>query len=111
MKNIEMANSISERYGATPYGFSFITRERKDEDLDSKIIKQSGIYYLGGKILTLKDIENRNNPNDRILISNMKSNKIKKVIENTDSYKITLPFYDEDTLLEYIPPKSKTKNA
>ena len=49
-KAVEMAHSISHRYNATPYGFQFITCGRNDEDLNSKIIATSKMYYLGGDI-------------------------------------------------------------
>jgi len=45
-KAIEMSKGIKERYGAVPYGFCFTTRERNDDELDSREIERSGIYYL-----------------------------------------------------------------
>lgn len=101
---IIMAGSIKQRYNATPYGFRFSTRERGPDDLDSKVTERSsGTYYLGGKIETLAEIEARNDPNDAILIQNMKSNGYDKVIVNTNSWKWTQPFTDKDVLLEYTP--------
>jgi hypothetical protein len=97
----KMAKSIKERHGATPYGFRFITRERKEGDFDSKETKRSGIYFLGGKILTLKDIKKRNDPKDSILISNMECNGYNEVIENTNSYRSTFPFKRNDVILQY----------
>ena len=63
-----MAKKIKERHGATPFGFRFTTRQRRNDELDSKVVKTSCMYYLGGKVLTLDDIKKRNDPDDRILI-------------------------------------------
>ena len=46
---MEMGRTILQRHNATPYGFRFITRGRNDEDLDSKQIASSPLYYLGGE--------------------------------------------------------------
>jgi len=100
---VKMARGIKERHGATPYGFRFFTRERGAGDLDSKVVKTGGIYFLGGKILTLAQVKARKKAGDGILISNMECNKIERVIENTNSWRVTLPFRDEDTLLEFTP--------
>jgi len=100
---INMVSSIKERCGATPYGFQFSTRKRKDDELDSYTTKKSGMYFLGGEILTLNTIKKLNNPEDKILISNMESNRFDKVIINTNSWKITLPFTKKDVLLNYTP--------
>ena len=99
-KAVEMARSIVERHGATPYAFYFITKGRKDDELDSKIIKDSPMHYLGGTIYTLKQLKDRHNPGDKILIRNMECNKWHKVIENNNSWRITQPFNKEDILLD-----------
>lgn len=101
IKASEMATKIKERHGAIPYGFRFLTRERGEQDLDSKVIDTSGIYYLGGKVLTLEQVKARKDPKDSILISNMEINKIDRIIENTNSYKITLPLGKKDTVLDW----------
>ena len=97
---IEMARAVNERYGARPFGFRFILRERKEDELDSRVTEQSPMYYLGGRLLSLQDIIDRNDPKDAILISNMRSNDYKQVVENTNSWKTTQPFYDTDILLD-----------
>ena len=96
----KMSESITERYNAKPYGFYFTTRSRNIDELDSKEIKRSHTYYLGGKILTLEEIENRNAPNDSILISNMKCNNYDRVIENTNGWKWTQPLEKDDIVIE-----------
>lgn len=104
-KAVKMADSIKERHGATPYGFYFTTRERKANEFDSKQINRSPTHYLGGKILTLQEVENRNNPDDKILISNMRNNGFDKVIENTNSWKVVQPLHKDDIVLEYEVPQ------
>ena len=99
-KAVEMSKHIKELHNATPYGFRFTTRERKDDELDSIQIETSGAYFLGGRIIMLTEIEAENDPANTILISNMRCNKWNKVIENTNSWKITLPFTDDDVLVE-----------
>lgn len=95
----EMAKDIKERHNSLPYGFSFLTEEIKDGEWEPKETARSNIYYLGGKIETLEEIKSRNDPQDRILISNMECNGFSKVIVNTNSWKITLPFNEEDIIL------------
>jgi len=58
------------------------------------------MFYLGGKILTLQDIKNRNNPNDSILISNMEINKWYCVVENNNSWKTIQPLREDDIILD-----------
>lgn len=98
---VKLSRKIVERHNATPYGFYFITRARSNTELDSKTVKKSGIYYLGGEIRTLKDVKKENNPTNKILISNMEINNYKKVITNINSWAITLPFYKEDKVIKY----------
>jgi hypothetical protein len=95
---VRMAKEIKERHGATPYGFSFKTKE--SDGWSPKTVKESGMYYLGGKLLTLDDITDTKE--NSVLRDNMRFNNYEYVIENTNSWKITLPFYkDKDTLLDW----------
>lgn len=99
----EMARNIEERHSAIPYGFRFSTRERGENDLDSKEVATSNMYYLGGRIRHLDFVILENKPDEQILISNMKNNGWDHVIENTNSWKITQPFVEGDVLLEWKP--------
>lgn len=97
----KMAKKIKQRYGATPYGFRFVTRSREDNELDSRVTKTSSMYFLGGKVLTLADVKARNDEKDKTLIWNMEMNKYDRIIENTNSYKITLPLNEDDVVLDW----------
>jgi len=98
-KAIEMADAITERYNAKPYGFQFKTRERTDDELDSKITEKSNMYYLGGEVFTLAEVKARNDPSDRILISNMECNGYDRIIVNNNSWQFTAPLDDGDIVL------------
>jgi hypothetical protein len=95
----EMTKDIKERHNSLPYGFRFITRSRGDDDLDSKVTDKSPMYYLGGTVLTLQDVEARSDPKDSILISNMKCNGHDRIIINDNSWRVTLPLNKDDVVL------------
>lgn len=97
----EMARAIKERHSATPYGFRFFTRERKDDELDSKTTASSGIYYLGGRVETYEMVLMRNDPKEQILRHNMKYNHIDRIVVNTNSWKVTMPLNDNDVVLDW----------
>lgn len=97
---VSLSKSIKERYDALPYGFYFVTHGRGPNDLDSKKIKSSGMYYLGGKVETYEEIVARNDPKEEILRSNMRCNGYKRIVTNTNSWKWTQPLQDEDTVLD-----------
>ena len=99
-KAVEMSANIKERYGATPYGFYFTTRARGPEDFDSREVNKSGVYFLGGDVLTLADVEAQNDPGNKILISNMRNNGWDKIVVNNSSYKWTQPLLDKDVVLD-----------
>ena len=109
-KAVEMVKDIKERYGATPYGFRFITRSRTNEDLDSKETKRSNLYYLGGKILTLTQVK-KEMPNEHILISNMEINKYKRIIINRNSYQWTQPLRKGDVVLPFRHVSARLDNG
>lgn len=91
-KAIEMSKNIKERHDALPFGFIFSTTINNET-------KTSNFYYLGGKIETIEEIEARNDPEEEILLSNMKCNGIKKVLINTNSWKFTARLNESDIIL------------
>lgn len=97
---VEMAKGIRERHGVTPFGFRFFTRTMNEKDFTVKTEYKPGTYFLGGKLLSLDDIPDTKE--NEILRDNMRYNDWQFVIENTNSWKITLPFNpNKDTLLEF----------
>ena len=96
---VGMAALISERYGASPYGFRFTTRGRGPDDLDSKVIATSPMHYIGGKVETLEEVEARNAPDESILRSNMRGNGCKRIWTSTAGWKWTQPLSDEDVVI------------
>lgn len=101
---VEMAKTVLERHGATPHSFRFSTRSRGPSDLDSRVSDRSPLYWLGGTIETLDDVEARNDPSEEILRANMRGNGVKRVIVNTNSWRFTSAFSDGDVLLPFAPP-------
>lgn len=99
----EMARAITERYSATPFAFSFSTRGRKDDELDSRELATSPMYYLGGEIFTIDQIRERGNPDERILLANMEGNGYDRVIFNHNSWRTVKPLFDNDIVLEWEP--------
>ena len=97
----KMAKRIKERYGAMPYGFYFTTRARGPNDLDSKVIKRSGTYYLHAKVETLAEIEARNDPQEEILRSNMRINGWDRVVTNMEGWRWTQPLQKDDVVLDW----------
>lgn len=99
-KAIDMSGTILERYNTLPYGFQFSTRERGENDFDSKETSRSPMYYLGGEILTIDAVRNQRNPDNDILIFNMECNHWDRVIVNTNSYRWVQPLRDGDIVLK-----------
>lgn len=97
---VSMSSEIKERYGATPYGFCFLTYERGPDDLDSHESARSRMYYLGGTVETLEQIKARNDPKDTILIRNMECNGWDRVVRNDNSWSWTSPLRDGDVVLD-----------
>lgn len=96
---VKMSEKIVERYGAKPFAFVFSTRERGDKDLDSKVTKRSGRYFLGGRVLTLAQVK-KEMPKESILIGNMECNKIARVVVNTNSWRSVQPLESDDVVLD-----------
>ena len=108
-KAVEMAKNIQERHGAKPYGFRFETRLNHADVQDAegvwlkvqeKTVKSSGTYFLGGKLETFDDVVARNSDKENILRSNMEGNGMWIVCINTNSYRSTMPFEENDRIVD-----------
>lgn len=97
----KMAHDVVERHNAIPFAFFFTTRSRTNKQLDSKIIKISPRYFLGGEVKTIEDIEAEHDPKNDILISNMRCNHWPKIVINTNSWRVVQPLLDGDTVLDW----------
>jgi len=106
-KATKMANDITQRHGAKPYGFKFSTKlitdlvvDGEEFEVKPKTVKSSGIHYITGGIRTAEEILRGTDPKEDVLRTNVKCNEIPAIIENCNSYKATMPFYKEDILLD-----------
>lgn len=97
----KIARGIKERHGATPYGFRFTTRSRKESDLDSQVSARSPMYFLGGKVETLEEVEARATKEDQILLSNMRGNGHKRIVTNNNFWRWIRPLEESDVVLEF----------
>ena len=63
--------SEARRYRKTQdgYGFFFITRERTDDELDSRIVAESGFHFLEGAYVPIEETERRG---PSILLDNLR---------------------------------------
>lgn len=95
----QMAKDVIERHGAKPFGFHFLTRERREDELNSRIVKRSTFYWLGGKIRTREEVEADNLPNEETLRWNMRTNNIKALVVNENYWTYTGALGDDDTIL------------
>lgn len=96
-----MARQTIQRHNARPYAFQFSTRSREDDELDSKEVARSPLYYLGGKVETLAQVKARATDKDRILVSNMECNKWDRIITNDNSWRWVQPLNDTDIVLDF----------
>lgn len=102
---VTLAADVVERHSARPYGFRFLTRERGDNELDSKVTESSGVYYLGGRIDTIDDVRKRADPKEEILLANMECNGIDRIVINENSWRWTQPLGERDTVLDVALPE------
>lgn len=98
-KAIQMSYRITESYGAKPYAFYFTMRGRREDELNSREIARSGVYYIRARIETLEQMKIRNDPGDEILINNMGYNHWDRVVRGESPYAWAEPLEDGDTVL------------
>lgn len=105
---IALNENIVARYGAKPYGFRFMTLRVADPvddghggtmKVEDKVIAKSSFHFLGGKVETYPEVLARNDKEENTLRFNMRCNKFWTVIINTNSYKTTRPFENDDVVV------------
>ena len=94
-----MAKSISERYNATPYAFQFLTKSRGEQDLDSKVVKRSEVFFVHCKVQTLEQLVWRDDPKEEILRQNMEINGWDRIATTVTGWKWSQPMGERDVCL------------
>ena len=96
---LKIARGVTERYNAKPFGFQFFTKERGENDLDSKVTEKSHMYYIGGIIKNKSDVA-KEYGEDSVLYQNMVCNKFDRIVENNNSWKVVQRLLKGDVVLD-----------
>lgn len=106
---VKLADDVLERYDAKPYGFRFETRVVVPDvpdgqggflKVETRLVNESGTYFLGGKLETLDEVEGRNDPKESILRYNMRCDAGCIVCVNTNSFRHTQVFGENDFVID-----------
>lgn len=101
----DMARTITERHGAKPYGFQFITKivaepvpdgEGGTLDVTPKEVERSGTHYITGELTLYDEVPLC----EDTLRSNMRRNRHPIYIENNNSYRFTISFEESDCIVD-----------
>jgi hypothetical protein len=104
-KALAMAEEIQQRHGARPYAFYFETRivagpisdgEGGTLTVEPKTVAKSGVHFIDGKLRTIDQIEERADPREAILLSNMRCNDWPIACVTTRSWKHVGIFEERD---------------
>ncbi len=105
---ISLSKKVSERHGATPYAFDIVTKLVADPIDDGqggtmkvfpKEIGRKGRYYLGGEVITYDQVIAREGAGS-IWAMNMRGNRDPVSVQNTNSYKSTQIFREQDVIVD-----------
>lgn len=111
---VNKAKTIKERHNATPYGFRLRKIKRFEEvqvgdtimNLPEQVGKWSGTYFITGNIQSYHTVPRTKDNN--ILLGNMWCNSMWLVVTNTNSYRATHPFNEEDKIVGWDGRTVKT---
>lgn len=98
-KALKMSEEIKERHGARPYGFCFTTMKRGLREFTPREVDRSGMYYVNCEVQTLVEMEARSDPEESILLQNMKMNGWDKIVTTKSGWKWSHPLEDTDIVL------------
>lgn len=90
---LRIANTITERYNARPYGFVFTTKE--SDGWQPKEAKRSPFHFINCEVQTLAEVDKGS-----ILHSNMKNNNWPAVVSPKKGWRFTQPFTGDDVIVD-----------
>ncbi len=107
--NIKQAIYLAKKFDMLPYAFQFSTWLETDPIIieEEKFVtkpkkkKESGLYYLTGLVRSAKSILAGTDEKENILRSNVKCNNFKAIIQNSNSWLSTTPFYKDDVVIDW----------
>lgn len=106
-----IAATITERYGAVPYGFQFRTLLVADPvpdglggtmNVQPKELRKSCMYFINGRVLSLAQVKVEM-PSETILIGNMEYNRWTHIVTgplNGKGWRWTQPFAEDAKLVD-----------
>lgn len=105
---MRLAQGITERHGAKPYGFRFETRiVAQDIDdgyggklrVEPRAIKTSALHHIKATIESYDEVVARNSPREDTLRFNMRYNDIPFVAVTTNSFRAVHPYEPGDCVV------------
>lgn len=102
----KLAKGITERHGATPYGFYFETRLESDPIPDGeggelkvlpRTVAKSGMYYINGEVLRFSNIPATKE--FAVLRDNMRGNRHPVAVQTGNGYRHTDFFEEKDCVV------------
>lgn len=106
---VDRSKSVTERHGARPYGFRFITRmehapipdgEGGTLAVEPKTLVETGTYFIDGRLRKYDEVVAENDPKESILRSNMRQMPI--VVETQNSWRHTAAFNEGDFVVNNL---------
>lgn len=101
----DMARTITERHGAKPYGFQFITKivaepvpdgEGGALNVTPKEVERSDTHYITGRLILFDEVP----LDEKTLCRNMRGNGHPICIENRNSYRFVSFFEESDCIVD-----------
>ena len=103
---VRIAGTVVERHGARPFGFHFETRLTANGliagvlRVEPKTIKTSGMHFINGRVVTYDDVVARNDPQEQILLSNMRNNDSVLICETRNGYLSTNEYREDACVVD-----------
>jgi hypothetical protein len=105
---MEMARELAgDDLKSFPYGFRFLTKKLSKGNLKGKVTESSGMYYIGGRIVTHEEISTRDDPKDVLLSKNMRLMGVSKIVEvDNAGGRVRVPHDERDQMIQFAGEQS-----